>query len=130
MPTNDLRFERGDIAFEGVDQSGPSFEVRVFLNNPDANLETPLTPEAGYAGSFHVYGYGTWPEDIGKTTEDGAEPEAIRAPIEKFVIATEAIRKSASSGREVTVTVVPVFGDPPQDAGRAFKFKDVRIVLR
>jgi len=49
-----LKFERGDILIHGVDQSGPSFEGRVFLNNPRATADTPTTAENGYAGSFHV----------------------------------------------------------------------------
>src|SRR5262245_22746778 len=56
-------FDRADIEIFGIDQSGASFEGRVFLNNPDANFSTPLSPEHGYAGSFHVYGYGIWPAD-------------------------------------------------------------------
>src|SRR4051812_45882427 len=51
---------RVDLVFGGVDRAGPSFEGRVFLNNPDADETTARTPETGYAGSYHVYAYG-WP---------------------------------------------------------------------
>src|SRR5438067_7855743 len=47
-----------DLVFRGVEQAGPSFEARVFLNNPAADESTLQAPETGYAGSFHVYGYG------------------------------------------------------------------------
>jgi hypothetical protein len=131
LKAKDGGFDRADIEFQGVDQSGPSFEARVFLNNPGATAETPLTPESGYAGSFHVYGYGGWPADVGQEkTESDGDPEGIRAPIDKSVIATDAVRQAASKGSDVTVTVVPVAGDPPQDASEALKFKDVRIKLQ
>jgi hypothetical protein len=126
-----IHFDHADIEFEGVDQSGPSFEARVFLNNPQANAKTPPTPENGYAGSFHVYGYGIWPEDVGKDAQErAAGAERIRAPIHKTVVATEAVRTALSHGEEVTITVVPVFGNPPQDADGALKLEDVRIVVR
>ena len=38
-------FTRADIKFQGVDQAGPSFEVRVFLNHPDATF-TQIRPPA------------------------------------------------------------------------------------
>ena len=129
---NGLQFNRADIEFYGVDQSGPSFEARVFLNNPEADLDTPLTPQTGYAGSFHVYGYGVWPADIGK--QPGTRPDdapVIRAPIKKTVIATEAVRMAAKRGPDVTVTVVPVYpGQPPKDACDALKLEGVAIVIR
>ena len=125
--------QRADIEIYGIDQSGPSFEGRVFLNNPGANLHTPTLPENGYAGSFHVYGYGIWPADIGKDPEaqKAAARETVRAPIDKFVVVTEAVRAAAERSEEVTVTVVPVYpGNPPRDAGDALKLDHVRIVLR
>jgi hypothetical protein len=124
---NGLQFQRADILVHGLDQSGESFEGRVFLNNPGANFETPADPSHGYAGSFSVYGYGLWPEKPGGRP---AKPDAIRAPIDKDVIATDAIRAAASHGSEVTVTIVPVFPrNPVKDAHRAMKLEDVTIEI-
>lgn len=126
-----LDFERADIEVHGLEQAGPSFEGRIFLNNPNADLETPRTPENGYAGSFHVYGYGVWPGDLGKdaATRD-AEAKTVRAPIQKTVIATEAIRKAAAKGQDLTVTIVPVYpGKPPKDASDALKLHEVKVVI-
>jgi hypothetical protein len=124
-------FDRADIEIYGIDQSGASFEGRVFLNNPEATLATPLSAEHGYAGSFHVYGYGIWPADA--AAQSAAKPaasEGIRAPITKTVIATQAVRRAAAKGNEARVTVVPVFpGTPPRDAGDAFKLEGVRIIV-
>jgi hypothetical protein len=54
----ELPREGGSLVFHGVDQGGPSFEARVFLNNPAATDATPTTAEHGYVGSFFVYGEG------------------------------------------------------------------------
>ena len=128
-----LHFERADIVIHGVDQSGPSFEVRVFLNAPTANVSTGTTPENGYAGSVHVYGYGVWPDDVGKSESERAAAAAsgIRAPIEKTLIATEPVRAALSKGPNLDVTLVPVFpGDPPRDVGQEFKFENVEVMIR
>ncbi|MGH8896158.1 MAG: hypothetical protein ACRDZ4_03825 [Egibacteraceae bacterium] len=51
-------FSRADVVFTGVDHSSVSYEVRLSLNNPSADVATPRTPEAGYAGRFTVFGHG------------------------------------------------------------------------
>jgi len=122
-----LNFQRADILVHGVDQSGDSFEARVFLNNPEANRETPADPKHGYAGSFSVYGYGVWPEKPG---DPPLEPNTIRAPIEKDVIATEAVRAAAAHSAYVVVTIVPVFPrDRLTDAHDALKLQGVSIEI-
>ena len=112
-------FERADIVFDGVEQAGGSFEARVFLNNPEADASTPMTPEHGYAGSFHVYGYGRYP---GEPAPAGSPT----APTTRYITATDAVRAALASG-DVTVTTVAVGsgdqrGDGPGpgaiDAGR------------
>lgn len=86
------------VAVKGVDQSGPSFEARIFLNNPEADEETPTTLENGYAGSFEVYGYGI-----------KASQKPTRLPMDRSIEATEAIRNELARGRKaITVTVVPI----------------------
>lgn len=36
-------FTRADVVITGVDHSGTSYEVRLFLNNPAATVGTPRT---------------------------------------------------------------------------------------
>jgi hypothetical protein len=92
-------FRRADIVFDGVDHSGPSYEARVFLNNPAAGPDTEKSPGDGYAGAFHVYGEG--------------RPAGPPAPITRYVTATEPVRRSLRQGPDVTVTVVAVpYGRP------------------
>jgi hypothetical protein len=112
----DASFTRANIEFDGVEQAGPAYEGRVFLNNPEAEANTPRTAECGYAGSFHVYGLGV--------------PLPEKASIRKSVIATEAVRAALAKSESVTVTVVPIYvGSEPAAATRPIMFDDVRIVL-
>ena len=51
-------FSRADLMVTGVEHSGLSYEVRLFLNNPSATAATPRTAEQGYAGRDTVFGHG------------------------------------------------------------------------
>ena len=109
------KFVRADLEFIGVDHSGPSFEARVFVNNPDANLNTPPTEAAGFAGCFNVFGHGGCFGDVGhcetlKRPEDGFDPRPSHQlmPMKKVVIATAAIRRAQAQRADINVTVVPL----------------------
>lgn len=108
---------RVDIEFEQVDHSGASFEGRVFLNNPEADENTEPSPENGYAGSFFIFGHGGCFGDEGHCEVDVElrqfDPYDPRRshpllPVQMSVEATEAVRRTASEGGDITVTVVPV----------------------
>ena len=99
--------------FSGVEQAGPSFEGRVFLNNPGADETTPATDDAGYAGSFHVFGYGAAAPPAIKEARSARESEGPAvAPIEKRLRVDPVVARRAPGG-PLTVTVVSV----PVEAG-------------
>jgi hypothetical protein len=107
---------RADVEVAGLDHGGPSFEVRIFLGNPDADAATPPTPENGYAASIHVYGMGM---------PVGGGPPPLRKT--RSVIATDAVRAVAAAGSHVDVTLVAVpaaAGQPHPDLG------DVAVAVR
>lgn len=107
-------YERADLEFIRVDHSGASYEARVFLNNPNADENTPTATETGYAGSFHIFGHGGCFGGVGhceiNKAQDDFDPRPSHPlqPIRKVVIATEAIKRAAAQTTEITVTVVPV----------------------
>jgi hypothetical protein len=107
-------FNRADLEFHGLDHSSASYEARVFLNNPDANEDTPKTPENGYAGSFNIFGHGGCFGDVGHCEIHGEQraydprPSHVLAPVKTVVTATDALQRAAAEGRDITVTVVPV----------------------
>jgi hypothetical protein len=114
--------ERADIVVSGLDQAGPSFELRVFLNNPRADAQTEPVPDTGYAGSVHIYGYGRAPE--GAHPGPAAHPSHPRIPMTRYVIATEAVRAAAAKGPTAAVTLVPV---PIQTPTPEIDLEDVQV---
>jgi hypothetical protein len=120
---------RAELVFGGVEQAGGSFEARVFLDNPDAGEGTPRTPEAGYAGSFHVYGYGEAAPPAIKEAKKAARGGGPVAPIEKRVHADDtALRAALERSDELTVTVVTVPADPGGGAPER-PFERVEVVF-
>lgn len=109
------QFVRADLEFIDVDHSGPSFEARVFVNNANANMNTPPTESNGYAGCFNVFGHGGCFGDVGhcdipdkpKDSFD-RRPSHPLLPMKKVVIATSAIRKALDQHADIKVTVVPI----------------------
>lgn len=127
-------FSRADLVFYEVDHSGPSYEARVFLNNPDASLETPCELEEGYAGSFHIFGHGGCYGEEGHCEPNGRTRDAfdVRPPhpltgYTKTVIVTDALRRVREP--EVVVTVVAVeAGEDGPVASDALSFETVRLL--
>ena len=113
-------FSHAEVTARGVDQGGPSFEVRVFLNNPDASVDTPLDEQHGYAGSFHVYGFGVH--------KPGSSDH--RTPTDYAVPATRAVRAALKKSPTVTVTLVPRYYNRVSDAEKALQLDGVAIATR
>jgi hypothetical protein len=105
-------FYRADLIIHGLDHSGPSYEGRVFINNPKADDETPDDPALGYTGSFFVFGHGGCLGDEGHC--DISRPSVrfnmIPNPLvpEKIsLIVTEKLRELGKTTDEFTITIVP-----------------------
>ncbi|MDQ3875301.1 MAG: hypothetical protein M3322_07125 [Actinomycetota bacterium] len=133
-PEEGERLVRVDFVFYGVDHSGPSYEARVFVNNPDADVNTPRDASAGYAGSFTVFGHGGCYGDEGhcdreQQTRDAFDvrPPHPLTPWTKTVIVDEDLYPAL--GESVTVTVVAVVpGSAGPEATDALSFERVRLV--
>lgn len=135
-------FYRADLVFHGVDHSGPSYEARIFINNPEADEQTPRSPEAGYAGSYVIFGHGGCYGDEGHC--DATRPLASvydrrglhqLVPTTKYVTVTEALRSlCAKEGGEshFTVTVVPVVRASavakPDDVNTVLHFEELQLL--
>ena len=131
------RFYRADLEIHGIYHGGPSYEGRIFFNNPGANQDTPRTRENGYAGSFHIFGHGGCLGDPGhcEVNEHSRESYDFRpphplTPATKRVTVTEALRSIAGKGSEVTITVVPVVKATNElcDDQNVFKCESMRLV--
>jgi hypothetical protein len=129
---DELGISRADLVFYDVDHSGPSFEARVFFNNPDADQRTPREAEHGYAGSFHIFGHGGCFGEEGHCDVAGTAPGPFDlrpahqlTPAIKSVIVTDAIRRHAGDG-PLTITVVSV--DPEQPNGDPLRFERLSLL--
>ena len=122
LPTGAARPEhaRADLTFYGLDHSGPSYEVRVFFNHPDADADTPLTAGAGFAGSFAVFGHGGCFGGEGHcdvrppvSVFDRRLPHQLM-PMVRVLTVTGAIGELIrADAQTVTVTAVPVVRNSP-----------------
>ena len=116
---NENDFYSAVIEFYGIDTSGPSYEGRVFLNNPDADENASLNEANGYVGSYHIFGHdGCWGdqehcEPPSRDVYDSRLHTSL-TPAYKYVDATNAIKKviKSRSKPKYTVTIVPrIAGD-------------------
>ena len=55
----DPDFRRAELRFEGIRPPVPSFEVRVFVDEPLANARTPTEGNSHYLGTQYFYGLGS-----------------------------------------------------------------------
>jgi tyrosinase len=134
-------FSRADLEFRGVDHSGPSFEARVYFDNPAADTTTGRDAGSGYAGSFHVFGHGGCFGEHGHCDI----PQGARSPYDyrfahqltpqyKTVIVTDALRTliAKSARKSVTVTVVPIIRENPvslvADVRDPLRFESVSLI--
>lgn len=127
-------FTRADLVFYGVDHTRTSYEARVFLNNPEASVDTARDLDSGYAGSFAVFGHGACYGDEGHCDPDQMErdPFDLRAPhsakpLTKTVIITEALMSAEGEHIEVTVVAVDHRGEQAA-VSDAMSFTDVRLL--
>ena len=106
---------RADLTFYGLDHSGPSYQVRVFFDNPAAGPDTPLRAGEGFAGAFAVFAHGGCFGDEGHCDVRGPvsafdrRPPRQLVPITRALTVTDAIRELIQRElNSVTVTAVPV----------------------
>lgn len=107
-------YDRIDLELHGVDHSGNSYEVRVFIDVPDANVDTVTDENARYAGSFYVFGHGPCLGDEGHCDVRGGpiHPYDYRLPHQLTpqyhrLQVTKTVR-SHSEGETFTVTLIVV----------------------
>jgi tyrosinase len=106
-------FYRADLEFHGIEHSGPSYEGRVFINNPEANEDTFLSIDKGYVGSYFVFGHGGCYGDTGhcEVTErsrfDFRPPHSL-TPIYLRLVITNQIKELGKNTDEFIVSIVPV----------------------
>ena len=129
-------FGSAELIFYEVDHSGPSFEALVFLNNPEAGIDTDPGPEAGFAGSFTIFGHGGCAGDVGHCDV----PEGPKEPFDsrplhplvgqtKTVDITHALKRLHGDADQLLVTVLPVVpGTEAAELRDVLHFSAMRLV--
>ena len=107
-------FYRADIEIHNVHHAGQSYEGRIFLNNRNANQNTPMDEKNNYAGSYHIFGHGGCFGDIGhcdykseRRRYDRRTSSDVR-PQYKHIIVTNLLKKIGKKTNKFTITIVPV----------------------
>jgi len=129
-------FSGGQLIFYEVDHSGDSFEARVFVNNPDAVIDTPREPAHGYAGSFVIFGHGGCVGDEGHCDvparqKDPFDSRSLHAltPQTKTVDVGEALRRVHGDGDSIVVTVLAILaGADSAELADVLEFSAMRLV--
>lgn len=133
-------FNLAQLVFYEVDHSGPSFEALAFLNAPEAGPGTPPSDDAGYAGSFTIFGHGGCSGEEGHchVPEHQKDPFDLRplhglTPQTKLIDITEGLRRvcegPAVDKSHLQVTVVPVVpGEAADRASDVLFFSAMRLV--
>jgi hypothetical protein len=129
---------RVDIEFHGLDEAEASYEGRVFVNNPEANEDTPPSADNRYAGSFFVFGvhgahYGNVGQGEDRSSQIAHDPRRPHAAKGKMVVtATDLLKRASDAGQDVRVTVVPVnvapMSEEEEDIQDVVKFDHLSIV--
>lgn len=131
---------RIDLEFQGIDHSGPSYEGRIFINNPQADKNTPMTIKNGYVGSYHIFGHGGCFGSEGhceiptqrRRLHDYRPSHHLR-PQYKRVIITESLRKLGRSTNKFNITIIAVsFGtgnNQQSEIQNLIKFDKIGIIL-
>ena len=127
LPEDREEVVRADLIFYGVDHSGPSYEARIFLDNPRANEETPCTAERGYAGSFTVFGHGgCFGADGHCAPGERQTDEYDRRPPHPLTPETVAVEITAALARvQATAVKVNVVAVVPEGLAKATGVSDV-----
>jgi hypothetical protein len=128
-------YTRIDVVLHGVDHSKASYEGRLYINAPEADLSSGREHPA-YVGSYHVLGHGECFGDIGHCDI----PSGPRAPFDlrpahqliphsKVVIVTEPLEQILAADPtvdNVTVTIVPIAAGGVENT--LLSFRELRLL--
>jgi tyrosinase len=108
-------FYRADLEFHGVDHSGASYVGHVFINNPEADENTPQTPKNGYVGSYSIFGHGRCFGDEGhcemrkeRLPFDYRPSHPLTPAYKRVIITAETLKKIAKESDQFVVSIVPI----------------------
>lgn len=133
--TSEPPFYRADLELVGLEKSGPSFVLDIFVGNPEANAGTPHEITSGWAGTLPVFAHGDcWGSqghcDIPRGPASGFDrrlPHAL-TPTNLAIEITAALR-FLGPVEEVVVTIVAQEADPDrEEREQILRFEKLMLV--
>jgi tyrosinase len=123
-------FERADVRFEGLIPPNDSFEVRVFLNEPNADARTPTDRNVHYLGSQYFYGAGS--SRAPNASFAAAARDKQLAPADIRLNVTDRLRAYLANApnENVPVTLVAVDRDGHEISEPGLRFDRLSLVTR
>lgn len=106
-------FQTAELHFNQVKHTKNSFELRVFLNQPDANANTALEGNNHFAGSLFFYGQGEYLDQNNQPTtltqELDLSPGASNtSQFPLYLDITPNLKELAAKNSELTVKLIAV----------------------
>ena len=115
------------LLLEGLERGRESSALRIFLEKPDADAQTPLEDNPRYAGTIYLYGHGQADPSAERFPQRAARQ---RLPYDQFLDVTELLQNLPISGDEVKITLVPVDLQDNPVSTDLLKFRRLVLVSR
>ncbi|MEA2689412.1 MAG: tyrosinase, partial [Candidatus Eremiobacteraeota bacterium] len=113
-------FQRGEVRFEGLTLPRRSFNLRVFLDEPDANAQTPTEGNPHYLGTQAFFGVGTDPSEAAPGGYNRQlEPTQIKLNVTEKL--RDFLRNADKKHVPVTLVAVDRDGNEIPDPGLSFE---------
>lgn len=130
---------RVDLVFYDVDHRRDSYEGRVFFNQEDADADTPLDLEHGYAGSYWVFGHDRCAGDAGHCDPSWGDADdaldyrrqhhALPHTMTVDISAAAAAVAQATDRVRLTVVAVRASSTSADEHRPLIRFDQVRLVI-
>jgi len=130
-------FARAELRLEGVEHPTESFTIRVFINQPGADVNTLTIGNPNFAGSFTFFGHHECLGEEGHCdpTLESRGKFDIRAPhhltpMQMRLRVTPAIKAARSTGKVALITFVPVDAEGNAMADPVLKVEAISLITR
>lgn len=131
-------FETAELQFNNVLHTRDSYEVRVFLNQPNADASTPIENNRHYAGSLFFYGQGDY-IDPSRSIFSSRDPRAQEldlspghsntSPFILYLDITMSLQQLIADCSEIELTFVAIDQKGKSITNSDFIFKSLELVI-
>ena len=128
------RFEVAKLVVKTTRMQQETFDLRVFLNDRDANEKTSIDDHPGYAGAFGIFGMGMTAKAKKGAREMAHEGTPMTMRGERFDVELDisaALRHAlAKKKKDPTITLVPVAPNGKRVPAKALDFDELELHVR